>query len=244
MTGFDVIANYYDLINGDQYKPYADFLLRCFDRYSKIEVKQALDLGCGTGGITTLLAEKSYDMVGADISCEMLSIANLKNKSQKDIRYICQDMRELDLYGTVQAAYSSFDCLNYLKNNTELDGVFFLLRNYIEKGGTFIFDVNTKYRYEKIFSNNNFVYEFGNDMLIWQNSFSKQSCRFDITLFSEKNGGYFRADEQQKQRYFPIGTIKRLLYKNKFAVSDVFGSYNFEPLDSNSEKAFFIAVAE
>ncbi|HBR32853.1 MAG TPA: class I SAM-dependent methyltransferase, partial [Clostridiales bacterium] len=178
MNSFEVTASLYDSINGGLYPRYADFLENCFGLFSKIKVREVLDLGCGTGGITRLLADRGFDMIGLDVSPEMLAQAQRAQRS--DILYICQDMRSFELYGTVQAAYSSFDCLNYLASKDELDRVLALLRNYIETGGVLVFDINTLYRYESVFSDNSFVYEFGKDMLIWQNSFSKtkKTCDF------------------------------------------------------------------
>ncbi|HAN21516.1 MAG: hypothetical protein A2Y15_00685 [Clostridiales bacterium GWF2_36_10] len=246
MNAFEITAELYDNINGEQYSPYASFLETCFERFSKIKVKEVLDLGCGTGGITRLLAEKCFDLIGVDISADMLSVAQNKTKKGIDIRYICQDMRDLDLFGTVQAAYSSFDCLNYLNSNTELDKVFALLRNYIEKGGLLVFDVNTEYRYEKIFADNSFVYEFDDDMLVWQNQYSpsKKTCSFYLTLFSEENGVYYRSDEQQKQKFFPQKTIISLLEKNHFSLVGIYGSTDFTPLENSSEKMLFVTIAE
>jgi SAM-dependent methyltransferase len=243
MSLFDVTAHLYDQINGEQYASYAAYLKQCFG-YSRIPVKEVLDLGCGTGGITTLLAESGFDMVAADISPEMLSVAKGR-KGSEAILYVCQDMRSLDLFGTVQAAYSSFDCLNYLSKANELDKVFFLLRNYIETGGVLVFDVNTLYRYENVFADNSFVYEFGNDMLVWQNHFSASDnkCSFYLTYFSEQDGFYSRLDEVQRQRYFPQRTILSLLKKNHFSVESVFGSTDFAPLKETSEKAYYVAVA-
>lgn len=251
MNAFEITAGLYDSINGDQYAPYALFLENCFIKFSKIKVNEVLDLGCGTGGITRILADKDFDMVGVDISPEMLSVAqSLQNpdadKKKKDILYICQDMRNFELYGTVQAAYSSFDCFNYLNSSIELEHVFALLRNYIEPGGVLVFDVNTAYRYEKIFADNNFVYEFGNDMLVWQNEYSpsRKLCNFYLTLFREENGNYSRVDERQKQKYFPPETITKLLRKNRFSLAGVFGSTDLSPLEETSEKMYYVAIAE
>lgn len=244
MSAFDITAHLYDRINGDQYAPYAAFLKQCF-RYARIPVKEVLDLGCGTGGITALLVESGFDMVAVDISPEMLSVAKDREGSE-NILYVCQDMRSLDLYGTVQAAYSSFDCLNYLSKASELDKVFSLLRNYIETGGVLVFDVNTLYRYQNVFADNSYVYEFGDDMLVWQNHYSpsSQKCSFYLTYFQASGRGtYTRYDEVQKQRYFPQKTILSLLKKNRFSAEGVFGSTDFAPLQETSEKAYYVAVA-
>jgi len=245
MNAFEVTAGLYDSINGEQYAPYASFLESCFGSFSKIKVKEVLDLGCGTGGITRLLAQKGFDMVGVDISSDMLSIAQNATKG-KDILYICQDMRNFELYGTVQAAFSSFDCFNYLNNTAELDRVFALLRNYIELGGLLVFDVNTAYRYDNVFAHNNFVYELGDDMLVWQNNYSpsKKTCNFYLTLFKEENGAYIRYDEQQKQKLFSQKMILTLLTKNHFSLVKVYGSTDLTPLEETSEKAFYVAIAE
>lgn len=243
MSAFEITAHLYDRINGDQYAPYAAFLKQCFN-FSRIPVREVLDLGCGTGGITSLLAQSGYDMVAVDISPEMLSIA--KSREESGILYVCQDMRSLDLYGTVQAAYSSFDCLNYLGKASELDRVFALLRNYIETGGVLVFDVNTLYRYKNVFADNSFVYEFGDDMLVWQNHFSTSDnkCSFFLTFFqADSQSKYTRFDEVQKQRYFPQRTILSLLKKNRFSLEGVFGSTSFTPLQETSEKAYYVAVA-
>ena len=145
---FFAISELYDEINGSSYKPYAEFLDSAFQR-ADIKVNEVLDLGCGTGGICALLADKGYDMIGLDASPEMLNIAMEKNFG-KNTLLLCQDMREFELYGTVQAVYSSFDCLNYLTEKGDLEKVFALVHNYLESGGVFIFDVNTEYRYRNI----------------------------------------------------------------------------------------------
>ena len=80
-----------------------------------------LDLGCGTGSLTELLAKSGYDMIGVDNSEEMLELAlEKKEKSGNDILYLCQDMREFELYGTVAAVVSICDCMNYITEEEDL----------------------------------------------------------------------------------------------------------------------------
>lgn len=110
-----------------------------------------LDLGCGTGTITELLYEKGYDMIGVDSSEEMLQIAlDKKLETGSDILYLCQDMRELDLYSTVGTVVSVCDSLNYLLMDEDVLQTFHLVNNYLFPGGIFIFDFNTIYKYEEV----------------------------------------------------------------------------------------------
>ena len=66
------------------------------------------DFGCGTGELTLMLAQAGYDMIGIDVSEEMLSV--LRDKADAlglpltNPMLLCQDLLQLDLYGTIRAA--------------------------------------------------------------------------------------------------------------------------------------------
>ena len=110
-----------------------------------------LDLGCGTGSMTELLAKKGYDMIGVDLSGEMLEVAMDKRaESGLDILYLQQDMRELELYSTVGTVVSVCDSVNYILEEDELLDIFKLVNKYLYPGGIFIFDFNTVYKYEQV----------------------------------------------------------------------------------------------
>ena len=110
-----------------------------------------VELGCGTGSMTEILAGYGYDMIGVDNSCDMLEIAEeKKEKSGHDILYLMQDMREFELYGTVRAVVSVCDSVNYILEEEDLLEVFSLVNNYLDPGGMFIFDMNTRYKYEQM----------------------------------------------------------------------------------------------
>lgn len=101
-----------------------------------------LDLGCGTGTMTEILAEAGYDMIGVDNSGEMLAEAMEKRvESGHDILYLLQDMQEFELYGTVRAVVSVCDSLNYITEEEELEHVFALVNNYLDPQGIFLFDM-------------------------------------------------------------------------------------------------------
>ena len=108
------------------------------------ERNTVLDLGCGTGTLTELMYRAGFDMIGVDNSEEMLEIALRKReRSGSDILYLLQDMRELELYGTVGAVCSICDSLNYILEEKDMVKVFSLVNNYLYPGGIFLFDFNT-----------------------------------------------------------------------------------------------------
>ena len=191
--------------------------------------------------ITVRLAELGYDMTGVDASSEMLDECRRK-KGSEGILLLMQDMRHMDLYGTVQAAVCTFDSLNYLSTADDLKSVFASVSLFMEASGIFVFDVNTKYAYENVYGDNCYVCEDGGDMLVWQNFYSKSSrrCRFVLTLFEEKNGSYVRSDEVQTEKYFSGRTIAGALDKCGFDILGIYGSTDMTPVCDDSPKAYYI----
>lgn len=240
---YSVIAPLYDRINGDQYPPYASFLQEAFRRYAHIPVREVLDLGCGTGRIAALLADAGYDLVALDNSAEMLNIAREHNAG-KNTLLLCQDMRSFELYGTVQAVYSSFDCLNYLRTTEDLRRVFSLVHLYLEPGGVFVFDVNTAYRFGTVFGENTFSYEFADGLLLWRNEPGKRSCRFVLDWFEEQpDGSYLRFSETQAEYLHTSRTIRSLAAETGFSVEAVLPRADFDPQPeptAENEKEYYV----
>ena len=238
---FSVLYEHYDEINGSAYLPYADYLAKCF-LSADIEVKEVLDLGCGTGGICAILADRGYDMVGIDISVEMLMEARERNAG-KNTLLLCQDMRDFELYGTVQAVYSSFDSLNYITSERDLEKVFLLVKNYLEKGGVFAFDVNTEYRYTQIYDGKSYVYEFGEDVVIWRSSFDaeKSLCEFEIDSFVHipDEDIYERYGESQLQMLHTPERIRSIAEKCGFSLVSVSGGKGFDGC-TEEEKEYYL----
>ncbi|MBO4453205.1 MAG: class I SAM-dependent methyltransferase [Clostridia bacterium] len=201
---FSGVSAVYDEINGEAYLPYAEYLVKeCFSCAS-IPVREVLDLGCGTGGICAILAKRGYDMVGIDISDGMLNAA-FSNNAGLNTLLLCQDMRGFELYGTVQAVYSSFDCINYLLSAEELQKVFSLVHNYLEPGGVFCFDVNTPFRYKNVFDGRSYCYETPCFFAATRAALSDDGdfCDFTIDVFSDDGSGKWeRESERQTQRVF------------------------------------------
>lgn len=176
-----------------------------------------LDLGCGTGTITELLYEKGYDMIGVDSSEEMLQIAmDKKFETQSDILYLCQDMRELDLYSTVGTVVSVCDSLNYLLMDEDVLQTFRLVNNYLFPGGIFIFDFNTIYKYEEVIGDTTIAENREDCSFIWENFYSCEDHinEYDVTVFERQEDDLYRKfTETHYQRGYSLNEMKAFLEK-------------------------------
>ena len=197
------------------------------------EKGSVLDLGCGTGTLTSLLYQKGYSMMGVDNSEEMLEIAQeKKTKSGEDILYLCQDMRDLELYGTVGAVISVCDSLNYILEEEELQEVFSLVNNYLFPGGVFLFDFNTTYKYAEVIGDTTIAENRDDCSFIWDNYYHEEEGinEYDLTIFvKEEDERFSRFQETHYQRGYTLDEMKGMLEKA--------GLEFIEAVDSDTKKA-------
>ena len=122
MSAYEGLARFYDGLTRDvDYTQWADWYQSWF-RQSRVPVRIVLDLACGTGTVTCLLAQRGYSMIGADQSAEMLAEA-WEKAAQLDCEapvFLNQPAQALDLYGTIDACVSSLDSLNYVTDKEVL----------------------------------------------------------------------------------------------------------------------------
>ena len=99
---YEAFAGVYDAFNEDaDYDALFRYVCGVL-RAHGVEDGIVADLGCGTGELTLRLAAAGYDMIGVDLSPEMLSVLREKawETGQEGLLLLCQDIAELDLYGT------------------------------------------------------------------------------------------------------------------------------------------------
>ena len=204
-----------------------------------------LDLGCGTGTITELLYEKGYDMIGVDSSEEMLQIAlDKKFETQSDILYLCQDMRELDLYSTVGTVVSVCDSLNYLLMDEDVLQTFHLVNNYLFPGGIFIFDFNTIYKYEEVIGDTTIAENREDCSFIWENFYSCEDHinEYDVTVFERQEDDlYRRFTETHYQRGYTLEEMKTFLEKAGLIFVTALDEKTHEAPTETSERIYVIA---
>lgn len=204
-----------------------------------------LDLGCGTGTLTEMMYRRGYDMVGVDVSGEMLGIAMEKReKSGASILYLNQDMRELELYSTVGTVYSVCDSLNYLLEEEDLLTVFSLVNNYLYPGGIFIFDFNTVYKYEEIIGDATIAENREDCSFIWENYYDPESGinEYDLTVFAEQEDGLFRRfTETHFQRGYRPEQMESLVERAGMEILEMKDADTGEAVTRESQRIYVVA---
>lgn len=241
MEAYTEFAKVYDeFMEETPYEKWKEFIIEYLKR-ENIEDGIVLDLGCGTGCLTRMLSDAGYDMIGVDSSFEMLDVARCS--SDDSILYLAQDMREFELYGTVRAVVSSCDCINYITDAEELVEVFSLVNNYLDPKGIFIFDFNTKHKYEQI-GERVIAENQDNASFIWENFYYPEECinEYDVTFFlKEENDLYRKVVEEHFQRAYTLEEIKECLAKSGLVFVEAFDDYSNAPASEKSERICVIA---
>ncbi|MFR3727219.1 class I SAM-dependent DNA methyltransferase [Lacrimispora sp.] len=245
MEAYEGFAEVYDLfmdnIPYEDWCGYVSGLLREYD----ISDGLVLDLGCGTGSLTELLADRGYDMIGVDNSEDMLQIAmEKKAESGKDILYLMQDMREFELYGTVRAVISICDCMNYILEYEELTNVFRLVNNYLDPGGIFIFDLNTAYKYEKVMGDSTIAEDREECSFIWDNYYDKETGinEYGLSLFIKQEEDLYRKyTEYHYQKSYTLSQVKEAIAESGMEFVAAYDAFTKEPVKETSERIYIIA---
>lgn len=204
-----------------------------------------LDLGCGTGSMTELLAKQGYDMIGVDLSDSMLDIAMEKRaQSGHNILYLQQDMREFELYGTVRAVICLCDSLNYLLEEDDLLTTFKLVNNYLDPNGLFIFDFNTVYKYETVIGDSTIAENREDCSFIWENYYYPEECinEYDVTVFVEEEEDLYRKfTETHYQRGYTLAEMEELVTKAGMSIIEALDADTKGPVRPDSERIYIIA---
>ncbi len=243
-TGF---AEIYDrCMDNIPYDAWAANIGRILNKYG-IEKGIVCELGCGTGEMTGRLSDMGYDMIGIDSSEDMLMEAREKlyerGEDAPDILYLLQDMREMELFGTVAAFVSVCDSMNYLLTKEDLLQVFRLVNNYLDKDGIFVFDMKTEACFAAL-GDETRVEQFRDATVIWENAYRKrrkQNC-YRITMFLKERGDlYQKVEETHIQQAYSVAAVKELLTEAGMVFIDAFDAETGRSADAASERILFLA---
>lgn len=244
MDAYTSFARVYDtFMDNIPYEEWAVYLTGLLNEYG-VNDGLVLDLGCGTGNMTELLAKEGYDMIGVDNAEEMLEIAMEKReKSGHDILYLLQDMREFELYGTVRAVVSVCDSVNYIDEEEDLTEVFRLVNNYLDPGGVFIFDFNTLYKYREILGDRTIAENREDCSFIWDNYYYEEERinEYELSIFiREKENLFRRYEETHFQRGYTLDEMIRMIKDSGLEFVTAYDAFTREAPKEDSERIYVI----
>lgn len=242
--GYCDFAAYYDALTANidygGIVSYYDGLIQQFGGKKGI----LLDLACGTGSTSVLFSDLGYDVIGVDGSEEMLSVA--KTKPHENIEYLCQDMCELDMFGTIDVTVCLLDSINHLPDRKSVRKTFERVSLFSEKGGLFLFDINTVKKHREILANETYVYELDDIYCVWQNELEDDADDVKVNIYldffkEEKPDVYRRSCDSFTETAFPSDFIRSELEQAGFEVLGCFDYLGYDAGNENCEKVTFTA---
>ena len=239
---YSTLAGAYDALTRDVgYEKRADYLEKLFQR-SRIPVHTVLDLACGTGTMTWLLAGRGYEMIGVDNSEEMLCEAMSKTGEGITPLFLQQPMPKLDLYGTVDAAICCLDSLNYLTNPRDVCRTFARLHLFIAPGGVLVFDINTVEKLAAL-DGQVFLDENEDTYCVWRTEYQRGICSYYMDIFRQKaNGVWERGFEEHRQRGYTVEELTAWLTEAGFTNIRTYGDGVLRQPKDGEQRIYFTAI--
>jgi ubiquinone/menaquinone biosynthesis C-methylase UbiE len=243
MSSYGIFADFYDALTLNvDYKARAEYIVNTLESLGH-NMGLTLDLACGTGKLTVELKKLGVDVYGADASADMLSFARENAvENNLDILFLCQKMQELDLYGTVDTCVCTLDSINHMTDINDVKKTFERVSLFLNKGGYFLFDVNTVYKHKNILGNNTFVYDLDEVYCAWENSLKENNeVEIDINFFVPKGSLYERYEEHFSERAYTDNEITSMLEDTGFEVIKRLGDMSAEFPKEDEQRVIYIA---
>ncbi len=247
MSSYRDFASYYDILTSNiPYRKRGEYFNVLINKFGKQD-GILVDLACGTGSLSEVMASFGYDVIGVDSSFEMLAEAtNKKYESGHDIMYICQDMCELDLYGSMDICICALDSINHVVDSYDVQEIFDRVSLFLDPDGIFIFDVNTPYKHQQILANNTFIYEYDNVYCVWQNAFddtmpNENIVDISLNIFGKNaNNTYNRYVEEFSERAYTHDEILGFINKTDLCLVDYYAEDSFEKPNETTQRIVYV----
>ena len=237
MASYNIFAEFYDdLTQNVEYEKIAKYVSSFFKKYYP-SGKTVLDLACGTGTLSKLLNEEGYNIIGIDLSDDMLCIAS--SKSVDNASFIKGDISSFALPQKVDYCVCSLDSINHLKSIEQVDECFNCVYNSLVDGGIFVFDVNTVYKHKNVLNDNTFVFDEENFFLSWDNEYlGENTVRILLDFFVFNGVNYDRFSEEFYEKAYEISELENKL--NKFKILGVYDELTLTEPKNDSERIYFV----
>ena len=250
MNAYEVFASVYDeLMDNIPYDDWCTYIIEVLKKYG-VNNGLVCELGCGTGEVAERLADAGYDMIGIDNSYEMLEVANEKklDTGHESILYLMQDMREFELFGTVNAIVCVCDSINYLTELSDITHVFRLANNYLESRGIFVCDFKTRHYFRDVVADSTIAEDRNDVSFIWDNYYDAETDinELALSLFLPEEPDdecplYRKYQEFHYQRGLTLEDMRKCVADSGMELVAMYDAFTFEPATDSSERAYVVA---
>lgn len=245
---YESLAFSYDSLTYDiPYEKIVAFFETLLKR-SGVRAQTILDLACGTGSLSVLLAQKGYTVVGIDCSEEMLTVASEKAFElalQTPPQWVCQKMQRLRLPFLMDAAICCLDSVNYVTKPADLQEAFRRVYKSLRPGGLFVFDINTPYKLRGL-DGQVFLDETEDSYCVWRTSFSEKTrlCHYGIDLFQREDEVWIRSQEEHREFAYEPEELEQYLREAGFQTVKIYADRTLRAPEADAMRIWFAAKKE
>ena len=243
MNAYHELARSYDRLTNDvDYAAVVDFYREILKKEG-CRPRTAVDLACGTGSVSLLLAKAGLQVIGVDCSEEMLTVAQQKCADlEKMPVFSCQRLEKLRLPKAVDLAVCALDSLDYITDPAQCARAIKRVYKILNPGGIFIFDVNTPEKLRAM-DGQVFLDEDEDVYCVWRGSFDEQTniCSYGMDLFQREGSAWRRSFEEHQEYAYSQPQLAEFLKEAGFTHIRVYGDRRFSSPEKGEQRIYFSA---
>lgn len=244
MSSYQALAQNYDGLTQDvDYEAVAEYLEQHL-KLAGLQPKSVVDLGCGTGSLSVILAQKGYQVTGVDLSEEMLSVAWEKAYDMGGNRpfFVCQPMEELELPAPVDLAVCCLDSLNYVTDPEACREAIRRAYDNLAPGGMFFFDINSEEKLKGL-DGQVFLDENEDTYCVWRAEFDQEEniCYYGMDIFTREDDVWVRDFEEHLEYAYSVSQLTEFLESAGFTDVKTYGDRTWEAPKDGEQRIYFIA---
>lgn len=243
MDAYNALAASYDRLTEDvDYEATVAFYWELLKREG-LKPRTAVDLACGTGSVTVLLAKQGLQVTGIDMSWEMLCMA--EQKAQDLVNrpmFVCQKLQELYLPKAVDLAVCALDSLDYITDPKDCKEAIRRVYKALNPGGCFIFDVNTPEKLRAM-DGQIFLDEDDDVYCVWRGEFDEETniCTYGMDIFQREGDTWYRSDEVHEEYAYSREQLTEYLKGAGFTHIEVFADRQLCEPQPGEQRIYFKA---
>ena len=243
MDAYHALATSYDRLTNDiRYENTVDFYCQILDR-EHLQIRTAADLACGTGSVALLLAKMGLQVIGVDMSEEMLCVAQQKAQdTENPPMFVCQRLEQLRLARGVDLAVCALDSMNYITDPACCREAIRRIYHILNPGGCFIFDVNTPEKLRAM-DDQVFLDEDDDVYCVWRGEFDEQTriLSYAMDLFQRQGNMWHRSFEEHREYAYTTEELTCWLKQAGFTNIEVFADQQMVPPRDGEQRIYLKA---